>query len=263
VFTGQVTQIAPLADAQSAFLNPDLKIYRTQIEISEGEGNGLRSGMSCVARIIVAQYEEATYVPVHAVVRIEGQPTVYVAKNDQWEKRAVELGLDNNRMIRIASGLMPGEIVWQTPPFPEAKAETLALGDEELGEKIPSPDLSGPESAPSVESGESRGGPQPGGLEGGDFSAPAPSEGVRPSRGGNRQNLTPEQQEEMRKRFESMSPEEREAMRQRSGQNLTPEQREEMRKRFESMSPEEREAMRQRRGQGRGQSPGDGGSPRP
>ena len=73
--------------------------------------------MSCKARIIIDHYENATYVPIQAVVRIGQQPTVYVVENGQSIPKPVEIGLDNNRMIHIISGLKAGEIVDLTPPL--------------------------------------------------------------------------------------------------------------------------------------------------
>ena len=219
-FTGRVTNIAPLADAQSAFMNPDLKVYKTQIDIDSGDGgDGLRSGMSCEAKIIVARYEDASYVPIQAVVKLDGVPTVHVASDGQWEKRTVEMGLDNNRMIRIAGGLMPGDIVWLTPPLAPVKEE-LDVGQEEWEASemaIPAPSDSEPR--PSAGSDDSRVRPRRGPSERGDSPGPPGPGDARSSGRQGRRELTPEQREEMRKRFENMSPEEREAMRQRSRQN--------------------------------------------
>jgi len=115
-FMGKVARIAPLPDARSMFMNPDLKVFRTQIDI-EGGGDVLRTGMTCQAEIIVEQYGKTTYVPVQCVVRVRGEPTVFVVGGDAREPRAVEIGLDNNRMVRIIKGLKAGETVMLTPPL--------------------------------------------------------------------------------------------------------------------------------------------------
>jgi HlyD family secretion protein len=72
---GKIGRIAPLPDAQSVFLNPDLKVYNTEVWI-DGEGAELRNGMSCRVEMIVDHYPEALYVPVQAVTRVNGEPTV-------------------------------------------------------------------------------------------------------------------------------------------------------------------------------------------
>jgi len=166
-FAGTVAKIAPLPDAQSIFLNPDLKVYRTEVHI-DGDGRDLRTGMSCRAEIVIIRYEDALFVPAQAVLRVKGSPTVYVRGQDGWEPRPVKTGLDNNRMVRVTEGLDEGEDVLLTPPLRDAE-------------------MSVAEEAP----------PGP--------SAPAAS--------GERTETSPVSREEMRKRLEGMSPEEREAAR--------------------------------------------------
>ncbi|NIA17081.1 MAG: efflux transporter periplasmic adaptor subunit [Planctomycetes bacterium] len=116
VFTGNIVKIAPLPDAQMAWLNPDLKVYNTEININE-EDSDLRTGMSCKAEIIIDEYENVIYVPIQAVIRINDRPTVYVRSGNSSGPREVELGLDNNRMIHIIKGLKPGEEVLLNPPL--------------------------------------------------------------------------------------------------------------------------------------------------
>jgi len=124
VFTGRVAKIAMLPDAQMVWLNPDLKVYATEIHL-DGEGNGLRTGMSCRASIVVEEYDDVVYVPVQAVVRIGNQPTVYVFKGGKTGPRKVEIGLDNNRMVHVISGLEPGEKVVLAPPLAPAEAQDI------------------------------------------------------------------------------------------------------------------------------------------
>ncbi len=77
-FTGRVGRIALLPDATSAWLNPDLKVYSTEIYL-DGDASGLRTGMTCKCEIIVEQYDDAVYVPLQSVVRVGDQTVVYVA----------------------------------------------------------------------------------------------------------------------------------------------------------------------------------------
>ncbi len=204
IFTGRVASIAPLPDAGSAFMNPDLKIYDTVIYLDDNADSGLlRTGMSCTAEIVVEEHRDATYIPVQAVLRVGGKPTVYVVKSKTLEPRKVEIGLDNNRMVRIISGLEPGEVVSLAPPLASATVEAptvekLKIISESAGKaKAVQQDISGkgtkgPGSTDIRDSGSE---PRPGFPGGGE--------------------LTPEQRKKMRERFQSMSPEEREEMRQR------------------------------------------------
>ncbi len=117
-FTGSVRKISLLPDSQNTWLNPDLKVYNTEIEI-QGDITDLRPGMSCRAEVVVAELADALYVPMQAVLRIGDQPSVYVlGPSGAFEKRAVQVGLDNNRMVQIASGLSEGDAVSMAPPLP-------------------------------------------------------------------------------------------------------------------------------------------------
>ncbi len=204
IFTGRVVSIAPLPDAESAFMNPDLKIYDTVVYLDGNADSGLlRTGMSCTVEIVVEEHRDATYIPVQAVLRVGGKPTVYVVKSKTLEPRKVEIGLDNNRMVRIISGLEPGEVVSLAPPLASASVEAptvekLKIISESAGKtKAVRQDISG-KSAKGPRSSDIRdsGGERRPGLPGGG-------------------ELTPEQRRKIRERVESMSPEEREEMRQR------------------------------------------------
>jgi len=120
---GTVTRIAPLPDPQSMWMNPDLKVYKTEITLDSNDPS-LRSGMNCKAEIIVEQHADAVYVPVETVLRVGGRPTVFVLSNEGGiEERRIEIGLDDNSLVRIASGLKEGEQVLLTPPLKAGAAE--------------------------------------------------------------------------------------------------------------------------------------------
>jgi HlyD family secretion protein len=127
---GTVTRIAPLPDPQSMWMNPDMKIYKTEITLDTDDPT-LRSGMNCKAEIIVEQHTDAIYIPVETVLRVGGQPTVYVLNEDGApEPRQVEIGLDDKSVVRVISGLQEGELVLATPPL---KAAAAAPGSKLAG----------------------------------------------------------------------------------------------------------------------------------
>ena len=245
-FLGRVGLIAPLPDARMMWANPDLKVYPADINLEDNDSL-LRTGLSCKAEIIIAQYEDAVYVPVQAVLRVGGKPTVFVVKDGSVEERQVEVGLDDNNVIRIISGLNEGEIIWMTPPLKAGTIEPGSPGMEgdatsdasdsskammdRVNRKLEEANGNGGTLRPSQQSIG-----QPAGLEGDSSGQPGGS-------GGSSSN----QMEQMRSRMENMSPEERQK------------EMENMKQRFENMSQEERDAMRQQRGQRRGA----GGAQRP
>lgn len=122
-FRGKVTKIAPLPNATSIFLNPDLKVYDTEV-LLEGSTEGLRTGMSCTAELIAEQYDDAISIPVHAVLRHGRQPVVYVQRDGEFQAQPVTVGLDDNRIIHITDGLNPGDVVMLNPPLQDAAAES-------------------------------------------------------------------------------------------------------------------------------------------
>ncbi|MHC4122880.1 MAG: efflux RND transporter periplasmic adaptor subunit, partial [Planctomycetota bacterium] len=186
VFSGNVIQIAPLPDAVSMWLNPDLKVYSAEIHIDSNDSE-LRTGMSCKVEIIIEEYKDVIYIPVQAIVRIKGRPTVYVVADKTTEPREVQIGLDNNRMVRIISGLKPGESVLLNPPLAAGTVEESA-------------DITATETAPGVEQKRLR------------EELPEGKTDKKPKQGDRkkREKISPEERGKIRKRFENMSPEERE-----------------------------------------------------
>jgi HlyD family secretion protein len=121
VYAGKVTSVSNVVDAQSNFMNHDLKVYSSVITLEDSRDISLlHSGMSCSAEIIIDQYENSVYVPIQAVMNVGGEPTVYIIKGDKLKQRTVKTGLDNKMVIRISSGLEPGEIVTIAPPLAQS-----------------------------------------------------------------------------------------------------------------------------------------------
>ncbi len=233
-FKGRVSTIAPLPDAQSMFMNPDLKVYNTQINI-EGNGEDLRSGMSCRAEIIIDQFNDTNFIPVQSVTRILGKPSVYVVKGNQLEQRKVELGPDDNSLVQIQSGLEKGETVLLTPPLSSSEVPKEQYEEYDIPEKK--------ETASDIEPAEGKP-PQafPGRMD------EASQQGERPQGMGNRQGRGMQRGQGRPNRPDMEGGPQGQGQRQERSRfgNMTDEQREEMRKRFENMTPEQREQMRKR-----------------
>ena len=206
-FYGTVQQIAPLPDARSMWMNPDLKVYTTKIAI-DGNDPMLRTGMSCQAEIIVQQYKDAVYVPLQAVIRVGAEPTVYVKTGNSFQPKQVNVGLDNNKVIHILEGLKEGEIVQLNPPLKSAAVYSQTQKNPaEYGDGLQEKIANG---LKNVETNRSIAEPnqQPNAVAGGTEKQEEQFK-----------NLTSEQRQEMRKRSEQMSPEEREKMRQMRSEN--------------------------------------------
>lgn len=140
IFHGKLTKIGILPDGQSAQLNPDLKMYKCELECTF-ENAAIRPGMSCDVELVKHAYDNVLYCPLQCVTRIDGVPYVYVQDKNDWVPRKVEIGLDNNRMIHILGGVKKGEVVMMAPPVKEAKdAEKPGRGKGKGKGKPRSPD---------------------------------------------------------------------------------------------------------------------------
>ena len=129
VFSGRLTKIGILPDAQSTRLNPDLKMFKCELECDFCDAV-VRPGMSCDVELVKETFAKAVYCPIQCVVRIDDDAYVYVQDDSEWELRKVEVGLDNNRMIHILKGVEPGEVVMAAPPFHDEKEEEGGIEDD-------------------------------------------------------------------------------------------------------------------------------------
>ncbi len=124
-FTGKVVKIGIMAE-NGGWRNPDLKQYKTQIDINE-VSEALRPGMTCKAEILVDHYPDALTVPLQTVLRVNGKPTVFVVGDDgQVKAQPVKIGLDNNRKVRVVSGLEAGVACCSRRPSIAPNAKSLA-----------------------------------------------------------------------------------------------------------------------------------------
>jgi HlyD family secretion protein len=134
-FTGRVLKKAPLADAED-WLNPDLKVYSTDIGI-DGTHEALKTGMTGKVTIIIDKLNDVLYVPIQSVVTIEDKKVCYVT-GSPTQKREVETGLFNDNFVEIKSGLAEGEKVLLNPPKwtePEKTAEQTDTESEPAKEE--------------------------------------------------------------------------------------------------------------------------------
>ncbi|MFO7898947.1 MAG: efflux RND transporter periplasmic adaptor subunit [Planctomycetota bacterium] len=194
-FWGHVGKIALLPDATSRWLNPDLKVYSTEVYIDRDTA-ALRPGMSCEAEIIVERYEDALSLPVQCVVQVGGKSAVYVPGPDGPEARTVEVGYDNNRTIRIVSGLEEGDTALLAPPLAPSEVQSESANGGEPPVDVPA-----------------------------DVEAPAEKEQSEKKDEENEQapidpaKLRSMSREERRKFFQNLTPEQREQLRKQAGRD--------------------------------------------
>lgn len=112
---GEVSQVGVLPDSENAWLNPDMKVYRTTINI-HGQHDWIRPGMSTKLQIVVNRLDDVVQVPVQAVHPLVDKRICYVLNRSKVEQREVEIGEFNDEFIEIKKGINEGERVCLRPP---------------------------------------------------------------------------------------------------------------------------------------------------
>jgi multidrug efflux pump subunit AcrA (membrane-fusion protein) len=113
---GEVSKVAVLPDSQNRWMNPDLKVYLTTIEI-DGTHDWLKPGMSAKAEILVNELRDVVYVPLQAVTADLDKHLCQVLVNGKPELREIQVGDFNDEFIEVKSGLRPSEkVLLRAPP---------------------------------------------------------------------------------------------------------------------------------------------------
>jgi HlyD family secretion protein len=112
---GRVTRISPMASTTQAWLNPDEKVYETEIMLLTPPSRFI-PGMSATAQIVVADLEDAIYVPVQAVINQSGVQVCWVKSPEGPEPRLVQTGYLAGKYLQVTAGLRAGEKVYLAPP---------------------------------------------------------------------------------------------------------------------------------------------------
>ncbi|MFO0980565.1 MAG: efflux RND transporter periplasmic adaptor subunit [Planctomycetota bacterium] len=210
IFAGTVSRVALLPSSQNMWLNPDLKVYATRIAI-DGDTSMLKPGMSCSVQIIIDELKDVVSVPVHAVRRGGRKSYCYLADKDGTQLREVQIGLHNGKMIHIPKGLEVGDIVYLS--VPPGAPELPNVGPEEPTEPVVDPasvaaGADGNHGKPDASKGESPSGRPSRRSRRGAPAADGEAAGDEAPRGGDAERM-----QEWRKKLESMTPEQREELR--------------------------------------------------
>jgi HlyD family secretion protein len=191
-FDGIVSFVALLPDKNSWWANPNQRLYRTEIQVTNPTSE-MKPGMSCALEILSERIADCLSVPLQAVVLDKGKPSAFVVEGNGNEQRTVEVGRSNDTKVEILSGLKEGEEVLLAPPpgFTPQGAEEAPNNEKDMppmmrpdggmpgngGMNVPA---NGPGTGPAASDGEKR----PSGMNpGGENRGPG---GNRGNRGGGR-----------------------------------------------------------------------------
>jgi HlyD family secretion protein len=112
-FVGSVRRVAPLPDSTSRYMNPNLKVYSTEVVIEEPLLD-VKPGVSAHAEIVITNLSKVVTLPVQAVTTLKGRQVVYLAS--ARDPVDVEIGLSNNRFVEVRRGVKEGDQVLLAPP---------------------------------------------------------------------------------------------------------------------------------------------------
>ena len=126
-FKAKVTKVAVLPNSQDRWMNPNLKVYSTDVLIEEDLPD-LKPGASARAEIVITNLVSALAVPLQSVTTVKGKQVVYVQDGAGVTPKPVTVGNFNDQFIEIKSGLNEGDMVALTPP--------AASDDKDLGGSV-------------------------------------------------------------------------------------------------------------------------------
>jgi hypothetical protein len=145
VFTGRVTNVAPVADSNSGWMTSDRKVYTTVVELDgENEDQKLKSRQAAAVTIVAETVKDTLPVPLQAVRR--DRSVNYVWKQGATGPVAVrvKVGRHNSESVEILEGLAEGDAFHIVPPLGavEPKFQQPAAPEPEP-QKPPTADPSG------------------------------------------------------------------------------------------------------------------------
>jgi hypothetical protein len=108
-FAGKVTKIGVLAEAQSRWLNPNLKEYTNKITLDKTHPD-FKPDMTAEADILITRLEDVLAVPVQSVYSKGSHTYVFLPDADPAYKE-VKTGLASTEYVEIKEGLEVGDQV--------------------------------------------------------------------------------------------------------------------------------------------------------
>ena len=130
---GHVTKIGLFPDQVNRWLNPELKMYKTEVTIDKSQDTSLlRPGMSAKVQIIMKKLEDVLYVPIQSVTTIDKQQVCYLLDGGLFRPVPVRAGLHNESFLEIIYGLKQGDVIQLNAPSPQSGSDWNKL--EDLGD---------------------------------------------------------------------------------------------------------------------------------
>lgn len=106
--SGHVTSVGQVASASSG-----VATFPVTVQVN-GAPSGFHGGAAATVSIVYKHLTNVTEVPLAAVSRTGGQPSVVLEENGKRVTRTVTTGAASGGMVQITSGLQPGDVVVET-----------------------------------------------------------------------------------------------------------------------------------------------------
>jgi len=108
---GIINVIAP-----SARRDGNIRVFPIEV-IFEVEDSRVRPGISATVEVPIESADGVVSVLISAIFREDEKSVVFVKKGESWERREVEVGINNLQHVQIKSGLAEGEeLALNRPP---------------------------------------------------------------------------------------------------------------------------------------------------
>lgn len=128
IFEGRIVSVGAAVDLEK-------RTIRFLAEVENPPGAPLRPNMFAQMSVIIGQQSKTLTIPLAAVITEGGGEVVFVASGNGYERRAVSLGVRDDRFVQVKEGLRQGERVVTT-----GKRQLEALyqrGDERVSDRTP------------------------------------------------------------------------------------------------------------------------------
>jgi multidrug efflux pump subunit AcrA (membrane-fusion protein) len=135
--TGEVIKVGVLPDSGNRWMNPDLKVYITSVAV-DGVREWLKPGMSAKVEILVKELPNVIYLPIQAVVPLNGKQYCFLPNGGKPTQREVEVGEFNDEFIEIKRGIKEGEKVLLSAPVGTQSDTGQPEDQAESGKPVPS-----------------------------------------------------------------------------------------------------------------------------
>lgn len=116
-----------------------------EVYISVEQNDLIKSGMTVDASIILDKTENALLVPSSSIIDIKGGKAVRVLENGEIVGKPVEIGLSNDTMTEIISGIELTDVIITSLTYPSSTSSTSSSGGSSLmPTSVQVPGITGP-----------------------------------------------------------------------------------------------------------------------